>query len=185
MSPIVHTDSLKRPSYILNYKEVMDPDNACYEGSDELLSIGAQVGKLSGLQKIGIHIETLPPGRRTSWPHAESAEEEFAFVIEGHPHAWIDGHLHALKPGDFIGFPAGTGIAHTFINNTEKNCVLLVGGERSKKENQIFYPLNKEKNEDLKTKGRFWDNHPLHEMGGHDGLPDNLRKKLVETFNIK
>lgn len=185
MSSIVHTDSIKRPPYILNYKNVMDEDNATYDGSDELLSIGAQVGKLTGLQKIGVHIETLPPGRRTSWPHAESAEEEFAFVIEGRPHAWIDGYLHELSPGDFIGFPAGTGIAHTFINNTETTCVLLVGGERTKKENQIFYPLNKDRNEELKTKGLFWENHPAHEMGDHDGLPDDLRKKLVDSFNIK
>jgi len=185
MSHIVHTDSIKRPSFIVNYKDVMDADTACYEGSDELLSIGAPVGKRCGLNKIGIHIETIPPGRRTSWPHAESEEEEFAYVIEGAPHVWIDGELHQLSAGDFVAFPAGTGIAHTFINNSEKNCLLLVGGERTKKENLIFYPMNKERNEELKNENRFWENHPLHEMGDHDGLPDQLRSKLVNTLNIK
>ena len=33
-------------------------------------------------------------------------------VLEGYPHAWIDGELHALRPGDAVGFPCGTGIAH-------------------------------------------------------------------------
>ena len=38
------------------------------------------------------------PGRRTSYPHAESAEEEFVYVLEGHPDVWIDGTLHHLDP---------------------------------------------------------------------------------------
>lgn len=184
MSRILHTDAIKRPPFIANYKELMNEDNACYPGSDELLSIGAPVGKKLGLNKIGVHIESLPPGRRTSWPHAESEEEEFAYVIEGHPHVWIDGYLHQLNPGDFVAFPAGTGIAHTFINNSEKNCLLLVGGEKTKAENLIFYPLHKGRNEELKKDGLYWENHPLHEMGDHDGLPDKLRKKMVESFNV-
>ncbi|MFA6238760.1 MAG: cupin domain-containing protein [Bacteriovorax sp.] len=165
-----------RPSFIGNYKDLMDEDNAAYPGSSELLSIGSPVGKLLGLQKIGIHIETIPPGRRTSWPHAESTEEEFAYVIKGHPHVWVDGHLHELSAGDFVAFPAGTGIAHTFINNSDEDCVLLVGGERTKEENKIFYPLNLERNLEMQQKGSFWENHPIHEMGSHDGIPD-LQKK--------
>jgi uncharacterized cupin superfamily protein len=166
-----------RPSYIGNYKNLMDKDDAHYEDSDELLSIGAPVGKILGLLKIGIHIETIPPGRRTSWPHAESTEEEFAYVIEGNPQAWIDGNMFELYPGDFVAFPAGTGIAHTFINNSEVNCILLVGGERSKADNKIFYPLHKEQNQVMQNKGCYWENHPIHEMGSHDALPDLQKNK--------
>ncbi|MGZ3809769.1 MAG: cupin domain-containing protein, partial [Bacteriovorax sp.] len=118
----------------------------------------------------------------TSWPHAESEEEEFAYVIEGNPHVWIDGNTYELNPGDFVAFPAGTGIAHTFINNSIEDCVLLVGGEKTKAENQIFYPLHKERNEELHKKGQFWENHPLHEMGPHDGLPDLLRIKNQTSY---
>lgn len=35
------------------------------------------IGRAAGLLQIGIHLVTVPPGRRTSYPHAESAEEEF------------------------------------------------------------------------------------------------------------
>src|SRR5262249_45621820 len=77
--------------------------------------------KTFGLKRLGIHYELLRPGRRTSWPHAESDEEEFVYVIDGHPDVWIDGELHRLDPGDGVGFPSGTGIAHTFFNNTETN----------------------------------------------------------------
>lgn len=170
----------ERPSFIANFKDLMDQEPSHYKGSDEALSIGSPVGKKLGLTKIGVHIETLKQGTRTSWPHAESLEEEFAYVIKGHPHVWIDGHLHDLSPGDFVAFPSGTGIAHTFINNTQDDCLLLVGGEAAKADNKIFYPLHLERNSEMQKQGCFWDNHPIHELGPHDGLPDALRKK--ESF---
>src|SRR4029077_19956308 len=93
-----------------------------YRGSDELMGLEASVGERLGLTRIGIHHLRLPPGRRTSYPHAESAEEEFVFVIEGRPDAWIDGVLHPLEPGDSVAFPAGTGILQPVLNNTT-DCV--------------------------------------------------------------
>jgi uncharacterized cupin superfamily protein len=35
------------------------------------------MGGIFGFNKLGIHNERLAPGRRTSFPHAESAVEEF------------------------------------------------------------------------------------------------------------
>ncbi len=66
------------------------------------------------LNRLGIHHERLPPGRRTSYPHAESDEEEFIYVLDGYPEVWINGYLWKLEPGDSVGFPAGTGVCHTF-----------------------------------------------------------------------
>ena len=161
-----------RPDFIGNYKDFIEEDNACYPGSDELLSIGSPVGKKLGLQKIGVHIETLPAGRRSSWPHAEKDEEEFAFVIKGEVDVWINGVLHPLKEGDFVAFPSGTGIAHTFINNSKQNCLLLVGGEASKKENKIYYPMHPKRNEEMKARGCLWEDCPVQVMGDHDGKPN-------------
>ena len=70
--------------------------------------------------------------------YSEKEEEEFAFVIKGEVEVWIDGVLHSLTEGDFVAFPSGTGIAHTFINNSQAECHLLIGGEASKKENKIY-----------------------------------------------
>ena len=168
---------MNRPEFIKNYRELMDDDNASYPGSEELLSIGAPVGRALGLKKIGIHIETLLPGRRTSWPHAEKDEEEFAYVIEGCPQVWIDGNVYDLSPGDFVALPSGTGIAHTFINNSDSTALLLVGGEARKEENKVFYPLHPERNERMKKEDAFWENHPVHKLGSHDGLPDKLRNE--------
>jgi len=155
-----------RPDFIRHYSEIQQPDNAHYKGDDELMSIGAPFGKQFSLTKLGIHHETLLPGRRTSYPHAESHEEEFVYVIEGYPDVWIDGVLHALKPGDGVGFPAGTGIAHTFLNNTDRDVRLLVVGEKNKPENMCHYPLNPGR-EAFGTPN--WPGVPSRPQGPHDG----------------
>jgi uncharacterized cupin superfamily protein/RimJ/RimL family protein N-acetyltransferase len=173
-----------RPSFIGNYIDFMDEDNASYPGDTELLSIGSAVGQRLGLIKFGIHIETLPPGRRTSYPHAESAEEEFAFVIEGNPDAWINGELHPLRPGDFIAFPAGTGITHAFINNSKDMVKLLVGGDKKLAENKIFYATSDARNLVMKTQERFWENVPKQSIGPHDGLSDSYRKGELQTWEV-
>ncbi len=165
---------IARPDYIKHWTEVQDPDNSSYPKSTELLSIGSALGKKLGLTRIGIHHEFLPPGRRTSWPHAESSEEEFGFVIEGHPDVWIDGHLHRLSPGDAVAFPAATGIAHTFINNSDQNARLIIVGEASKPENKVYYPLHPELKE---TRKDWWNDAPKHPLGAHDGRPDRRRNE--------
>ena len=161
-----------RPTFIANWREIEGPEGHHYTNDDELMSIGAPFGRHFGLAKLGIHHERLPPGRRTSFPHAESAEEEFVYVIEGEPDVWIDGHLYRLAPGDGVGFPAGTGISHSFLNNTEAEVRLLVVGERPKPENRIFYPVNPDRKP---LRDDWWDDHPARELGPHDGMPDLVR----------
>lgn len=157
-----------RPDFIRHWTEIQDPDNATYPGSDELLSIGSPFGKLFGFTRIGVHHEVLPPGRRTSWPHAESTEEELVYVIEGTPDAWIDGHLHRLSPGDTVGFKPGTGIAHTILNNTDETVRLLVVGEHKRPDNKVIYPLNPGRHPEIGE--LYWEDAPKRELGPHDGM---------------
>ena len=64
-----------RPNFIRHWRDLEKPDTSHYPGSEELLSIGAPIGQLLGLTRFGFHHERLPPGRRTSYPHAESAKD--------------------------------------------------------------------------------------------------------------
>lgn len=162
-----------RPSCIAHWRAIEGPDRSYYVGDDERMSIGAPLARHFGLTRIGIHHERLLPGRRTSYPHAESAEEEFVYVIEGTPDVWLDGTLHRLGPGDAVGFPAGTGQCHTFINNTGDEVRLLVVGEASKPENRIVYPRNPKERE---GRDDWWDDAPARAMGDHDGLSDKVRE---------
>ncbi len=162
----------ERPDCIRHWSAIEKPDASHYSGDDELLSIGAPFGAHFDLTKLGIHHERLLPGRRTSYPHAESAEEEFVYVIEGAPDVWLDGHLHRLRPGDGVGFPAGTGQAHSFLNNTDTEVHLLVVGERNKPGAKIIYPVNPEQKA---LRADWWDDAPDRPLGPHDGLTDRVR----------
>ena len=167
---------MARPDFIKNLRDV-PVTGGCYAGDDEPMTDGHAVGKAVGLTAMGIHVELLAPGRRTSWPHAEEQEEEFVLVLEGHPSAWIDGVIYALEPGDAVGFPAGTGIAHTFINDTDVLCKLVVVGERKEK-NRIRYPFHPTGSATMAPE-RVWTDAPIHPLGDHDGVPAKRRAEVA------
>jgi uncharacterized cupin superfamily protein len=159
-----------RPPNIVHWKDIQEPDDATYPGSDERLSIGSPFARHLALYRLGIHHEVIPPGRRTSYPHTEESEEEFFFVVEGTPDLWLDGVLHRLAPGDGVGFPSGTGQGHTVINNTDTEVRVLVVGEPSRKRYRVHYPLNPERNQALGE--HHWHDAPSRALGPHDGRPD-------------
>ncbi len=158
---------------VIHFSAIEGADDQHYPNSPELLSISASFSEHFGLMRLGIHHERLLPGRRVSWPHAEADEEEFVYVLEGTPDLWLDGHLRRLSPGEGAGFPAGTGLAHTFINNTDRDVRLLVVGEASRYRSRIDYPLHPKRNAEIAE--RHWRNAPVRELGPHDGLPDKSR----------
>ncbi|NJM82446.1 MAG: cupin domain-containing protein [Tabrizicola sp.] len=139
------------------------------------MSRGAAFGRHFGLARIGIHHVRLMPGRRSSFPHAESHEDEFVHVIEGTPDVWLDGVLHRLRPGDGVGFPAGTGLSHSFLNNTDSDVMLIVVGDRSMAENRIVYPVNPDRKA---VRSDWWEDAPPRTLGPHDGLTDVRRAAL-------
>lgn len=95
------------------------------------------------------------------------------YVIAGAPDLWVDGYTRRLSPGDGVGFPAGTGVAHTFINNTSEDVRLLVVGEASRQRSRIDYPLHPKRNAEIGD--RHWKDVPKRPLGPHKGLPDNPR----------
>ena len=158
---------------MVHYSQIENDAQWSYPDSTEVFAHGAGFSEHFNLMRLGIHHERLPPGQRTSWPHAEADEEEFVYVIEGEPDVWLDGKIRRLKAGDGIGFPAGTGIAHVFINNAESDVRLLVVGEASRERSRIHYPLHPKRNAEIGA--RHWVDRPSCELGSHDGLPDEVR----------
>lgn len=164
-----------RPLFIRSTSEV--PEHAhVYPQSVERMGPMRRLGKEAGLQRIGVNVQRLPPGHRSSWPHAEENEEEFVYVIEGEVDAWIDGNIHKMRAGDLAAFPVGTGISHCFINNTAVEAVLLVGGEAAKPGSRIFYPLSPSRRADMEP-SNWWQDVPERKLGPHDGLPDAQRSE--------
>lgn len=163
-----------RPPFIVSAHNLPEITHV-YPQSSEPMGLVRSIGKVAGLVRIGVNLQRLPPGTRSSWPHAEENEEEFVYVIDGEVDAWIDGNLHRMVAGDLAAFPAGTGICHCFINNTEREVLLLVGGEASKVGSRIFYPLNPSRRADMQASD-WWEDVPRQTLGPHDGLPDASRR---------
>jgi uncharacterized cupin superfamily protein len=153
---------------------IVDPRKISKLSEGSVLTVKSTYANFSaqiGFKKLGIHHVVLAPGTQTSLPHAESLEEEFVFVIAGHPHLWCDGWMHELKPHCAVGFPSGTGIGHCLINNTDKDVELFVVGERTKKGNRFFNIVNPEQNDNPEL---FWADAPKRELGPHCGKPGKV-----------
>ena len=127
--------------------------------------LAAPLGKALGLTHFGVNHETIFPGGRSSLPHAHSDDEEFVFVMEGRPTLWVDGTVRELSAGDAVAFPAGSGIAHSFINDSGEPVKLLIVGEHSS-EDRLSYPVNPEVRHP-----RPWTDAPVRQLGPHDGRP--------------
>jgi uncharacterized cupin superfamily protein len=164
---------MTRPPFLISTADVPEEDFA-YPDSEERHGFGRAIGHAAGLERIGLNVVRVPPGRRTSYPHAEGDEEEFVYVLDGEIDAWIDGHLHHLVKGDLAAFPAGTGVCHTFLNDGESDALLLVGGERDKPGARIYYARNQERKAQMRP-GRWWEDIPLAPQGPHDGHPRSRR----------
>jgi uncharacterized cupin superfamily protein len=117
------------------------------------------------LRHLRVQHEVLPPGRRSASPHAHTAREELVLVLDGTPDLWIDGHLHPLRPGDVVSFAAATGIAHTVINNSDREAVLFVVATMPD-EDACFYPFRLDTDDVSEPLARAWRERP---RGSHPG----------------
>ncbi|MDB4965726.1 MAG: Hemolysin [Myxococcales bacterium] len=159
-----------RPPFIVAATQVNERD-ARYPGNEqEPMRLDRDLGRAAGLKSGSVHLVQLAPGQRTSYPHCEETIEEWVFVIDGLVEAWIDGELHRMEAGDFAAFPAGTGICHTFINDSDAQVTLLVGGDADRPDNRLFYPFNPERRAQLGEAG-WWHDLAYEPKGDHDGKP--------------
>jgi uncharacterized cupin superfamily protein/ribosomal protein S18 acetylase RimI-like enzyme len=154
--------------FVEHYSTRTEPTPSKETPANFIRVVDSDIGRTVDFNRVAVHHIVLPPGCRTSSPHAESLEEEFVFVLKGKPNLWLDGYIHDLDEHFAVGFPAGTGIAHTLINNTDSDVHLLVAGDKTKKENLCSFPINPELKNNCQI---WWENAPMHPLGPHSGLP--------------
>jgi uncharacterized cupin superfamily protein len=89
------------------------------------------LGDLFGLANFGVNLTRLAPGAVSSLRHAHSRQDEFIYVVEGHPTLHTDEGRTPLSPGMCAGFRAGSGNAHCLVNETGEDAVYLEVGDRT------------------------------------------------------
>ena len=89
------------------------------------------LGDAFGLSNFGVNRTRLAPGAVSSLRHAHRTQDEFIYVLEGHPTLYTDEGATPLSPGMCAGFRGGSGNAHPLVNDTDHDAVYLEVGDRS------------------------------------------------------
>jgi uncharacterized cupin superfamily protein len=97
------------------------------------------LGDLFGLTNFGINQTRLPPGAASSLRHAHAKQDEFVYILQGTPTLHTNEGKQQLSPGMCAGFKAGTGDAHSLINESQEDVVYLEIGDRTDGDD-VTYP---------------------------------------------
>ena len=89
------------------------------------------LGDLFGLTNFGINLTRLAPNAVSALRHAHSKQDEFVYILQGHPTLRTDEGRTKLSPGMCAGFKAGSGNGHHLINETSEDVVYLEVGDRT------------------------------------------------------
>ena len=103
------------------------------------------LGDLFGLTNFGVNLTNLAPHGSSALRHSHAKQDEFIYVLQGHPTLINDEGKTVLEPGMCAGFKAGTGNGHCLVNETSELVVYLELGDRSEGD-EVSYP-----DEDLKA----------------------------------
>lgn len=109
-----------------------------HQFNDNAVRHTRSIGELAGLERIGLHLIRLEPGRDSTQHHYHDADEEFLYVLSGRGLAHIGEESFEVAAGDFMGFPAPSP-AHSLSNPFGEDLVYLVGGERNPVD-AVHYP---------------------------------------------
>jgi uncharacterized cupin superfamily protein len=89
------------------------------------------LGDLFGLSNFGVNLTCLAPGAMSALRHAHSRQDEFVYILQGHPTLHTDDGQTNLSPGMCAGFKAGTGNGHHLVNETGDEAIYLEIGDRT------------------------------------------------------
>ncbi len=116
----------------------MDEHRRQHQFNDNAVRLTRTLGTATGMQRIGVHLVRLAPGRDSTQHHYHDADEEFLYVISGRGTARVGDDCFEVGPGDFMGFPAPSP-AHSLHNPYDEDLVYLMGGERNAVD-AVHYP---------------------------------------------
>jgi len=89
------------------------------------------LGDWFGLANFGVNLTRLAPGAVSALRHAHTRQDEFVYILEGHPTLITDAGESPMSPGMCAGFKAGTGDGHHLVNRSRSEVVYLEVGDRT------------------------------------------------------
>lgn len=107
--------------------------------------------------RVGMLIEAPAPGMRLCPLHYHMLEEEHALILEGQVTLLLGDERHEMRAGDYVCFPAGRKLGHSFLNSGSGPCSYLMIGERNPNEVCVYPDSNKMAVGALRTREDIFD----------------------------
>ena len=129
--------------FILTSSEITEreqPFSHPWNPKSQLISV--QLGRALGLNRTGVSIARIPPGKESFVYHSHQHEEEWLYILAGRGIAEIDGDEIEVGSDDFMAFPAPS-VPHHLKNPFDQDLVCLMGGENREMEIADFPRLGK------------------------------------------
>jgi len=88
------------------------------------------LGDVFGLKSFGVNRTTLKPGAMSALRHWHGVQDEFVYILSGHPVLVTDAGETELHPGMCMGFKGGEPDGHHLVNRSQEDVVVLEVGDR-------------------------------------------------------
>ena len=89
------------------------------------------LGDAFGLANFGVNLSRLAAGAVSALRHAHTRQDEFIYILAGHPVLVTDEGETPLAPGMCAGFKAGSGNGHQLVNRSREDVLYLEVGDRT------------------------------------------------------
>ncbi|NOT41174.1 MAG: cupin domain-containing protein [Alphaproteobacteria bacterium] len=106
---------------------------------------------------VGVLVEELGPGMQSAPAHYHLLEEEQALILSGQGTLRLGDKTYALKPWDYVCFPAGQKAGHCFVNTGTEPLRYLMVGERNLADVCVYPDSNKMAVSALRTRDDIFD----------------------------
>lgn len=106
---------------------------------------------------VGVLIESPAPGKRLAPRHYHMLEEEQALILDGQVTLLLGDERIELAAGDYVCFPAGVRVGHSFMNSGPGPCSYLMIGERNPNEICVYPDSNKVAVDGLRRRDGIFD----------------------------
>lgn len=106
---------------------------------------------------VGVLIEAPAPGMRLAPSHYHMLEEEHALILEGQVTLFVGDQQFEMKVGDYVCFPAGCKVGHSFMNSGTGPCRYLMIGEHNPNDVCVYPDSNKLAVNALRSRGAIFD----------------------------
>ncbi len=103
---------------------------------------GTHLSGRAGLERAGVSLVRLAPGKESFAYHLHHREEEWIYILSGTGIARVDDREYEMVAGDFIAFPTPS-VPHLMANPYAEDLVYLMGGEHRQFEIADFPTLDR------------------------------------------